>query len=153
MNELVSPYTQYLYNRFNGYDSTRSLIQNRYTACLQGLLTIIRNLDQGFHNARIFPGRRRNCVRAGSVLIACIMLSCHKFFVSLFFSNPTPMRAALCKLLVEALMHVNVCCQIIVNAQNFIYIQYFPAFVNLYQVNVSTVKHSSCAMVLSFTGK
>ena len=106
------------------------------------------NVDQGFHNARIFPGRRQNCVGEGSVLIACIMLSCHKLFVS-----PTPMRAALCKLLVEALMHVNVCCQIIVNAQNFIYVQYFPAFVNLYQVNVSTVKHSSCAMVLSFTGK
>ena len=83
-----------------------------------------------------------------SVLIACIMLSCHKFFVS-----PTSMRAALCKLLVEDLMHVNVCCQIIVNAQNFIYVQYFSAFVDLYQVNVSTVKHSSCAMVLSFTGK
>ena len=90
MNELVSPYTQYLYNRFNGYDSTRSLIQNRYTACLQGLLTIIRNLDQGFHNGRIFPGRRRNCVREGSVLIACIMLSCHKFFVSLFFFQSHP---------------------------------------------------------------
>ena len=81
------------------------------------------------------------------------MPSFHKFFVSPFFFNPTPMRAALCKLLVEALMHVNVCCQIIVNTQNFIYIRHFPAFVDLYQVNVSTVKHSSCAMVLSFYRK
>ena len=45
MNEFVSPYTQYLYYHFNGYNSTRSLIQNRCTACLQGLLTINRNVN------------------------------------------------------------------------------------------------------------
>ena len=44
MNELVSPYTQYLYHHFNGYTSTRLLIQNRCTACFLGLLTIIRNV-------------------------------------------------------------------------------------------------------------
>ena len=58
---------------------------------------------QGFQNARIFPGRRRNCVGEGSVSIA-YMQSFHKFIVSLFCPIPPPMRAAVCKLLVEALI-------------------------------------------------
>ena len=53
------------------------------------------------HNARIFPGRRRNCVGEGSVSIPFIMQSFHKFIVSLFCPIPPPMRAALCKLLEE----------------------------------------------------
>ena len=56
----------YLYHYFNRYNGTRSLIQNRYTACLQGLLTIICNV------------------------------------------------------------HVNVCCQMIVNTQNSIYSIFLP---------------------------
>ena len=58
------------------------------------------------YNARIFPGRRQNCVREGSVSIAYIMQSFHKFIVSLFCRIPPPIRAALCKLLVEALLSV-----------------------------------------------
>ena len=56
---------------------------------------------QGFHNARIFPGRRQNCVGEGSVSIPFIVQSFHKFIVSLFCPIPPPMREALCKLLVE----------------------------------------------------
>ena len=59
--------------------------------------------NQGFHNTRIFPGRRQNCVGEGSVLMAYIMQSFHKFIVSLFCPISLPIRAALCKLLVGAM--------------------------------------------------
>ena len=65
------------------------------------LLFISYSMVQGFHDARIFPGRRRNCVGEGSVSIAYITQSFRKFIVSLFCPIPPPMRAALCKLLGE----------------------------------------------------
>ena len=59
-------------------------------------------LATALHNARIFPCRRQNCVGEGSVSIAYIMQSFHKFIVSLFCLIP-PMWATLFKLLVQTL--------------------------------------------------
>ena len=63
--------------------------------------------NQGFHNARIFPGRRRNCVGEGSVSIAYIMQSFHKFIVSLL-SNPTPYEGSTLQIIVEVGVKMNI---------------------------------------------
>ena len=71
----------------------------------------------------------------GSVLIACIMQSFHKFLVFLFCPIPPPMRAALCKLLVDAL-HICLVCDA------FVFIIFKNIFIHgkkLYLLNLALV--------------
>ena len=88
MNELVSPYTQHLYHHFNGYNSTRPLIQNRCTACLQGLLTIICNVNtccQIIVNKILFTVFPAFLLQENRILVlACLALLVPKIYSSAF---------------------------------------------------------------------
>ena len=63
----------------DGLKDSVNFLSEKFDAIMKQIEVV----EQGFHNPRIFPGRRQNCVGEGSVSIAYIMQSFHKFIVSL----------------------------------------------------------------------